>query len=124
MTACRVEYKARSFSAVLSEIISAIRDLDFSGLNDILVSIDMLTLVQDPYFIGFVVCCSIIFIIRGMERALVTFLSAPAFLLLFQQTVEGTSALDFDAKKLLIFCAGFIAISAVNIYVYFVRGDK
>ena len=34
---------------------------------------------------------------------------------------EGTDALDFDAEKLLIFCGGFIAIAAVNIYVFFVR---
>jgi hypothetical protein len=49
------------------------------------------------------------------------FLSAPAFLVLFQHTVEGTDALDFEAEKLLIFCGGFIAIAAVNIYVFFVR---
>jgi hypothetical protein len=84
----------------------------------------MMTLIKDPYFIGFMVLCSIIFIIRGMEKVFVTFLSAPAFLLLFQQTVEGTDALDFEAEKLLIFCGGFIAIAAVNIYVYFVRGEK
>jgi len=109
---------------MLSDILSAIRDLDFKGLNEILSSIDMLTLLKDPYFITFMVCCSIIFILRGMEKALVTFLSAPAFLLLFQLTVEGTTALDFDAEKLLIFCGGFIVIAAANIYVYFVRGDK
>ena len=109
---------------MLSDIISAIRDLDFSRLNDILASIDMLTLIKNPYFIGFMVACSIIFIIRGMEKAFVTLLSAPAFLLLFQVTVRGTNALDFDAKKLLIFCGGFVAIAAVNVYVYFVRGDK
>jgi hypothetical protein len=109
---------------MLSDIISAIRDLDFARLNDILASIDMLTLIKNPYFIGFMVCCSIIFIIRGMEKALVTLLSAPALLLLFQVTVEGTNAWDFDAEKLLIFCGGFVAIAGVNIYVYFVRGDK
>ena len=109
---------------MLSEIVSAIIDLDFKGLNEILASIDMLTVIKNPYFIAFMVCSCIIFIIRGMEKAFVTLLSAPAFLLLFQQTVEGTSALDFDAEKLLIFCGGFIAIAAVNIYVYFVRGDK
>ena len=109
---------------MLSDIISAIKDLDFIRLNDILSSIDMLTLLKNPYFIGFMVICSLIFIIRGMEKAFVTFLSAPAFLLLFQLTVEGTSALDFEADKLLIFCGGFIAIAAVNIYVYFVRGSN
>ena len=107
---------------MLSDIISAIRDLDFIRLNHILSSIDMLTLIKNPYFILFMVSCSIVFIIRGMEKALVTLLSAPAFLLLFQLTVEGTNALDFEAEKLLIFCGGFIAIAALNIYFYFVRG--
>ena len=107
---------------MLFDIISALKELDFKRLNDILAGIDMLTLLQDPYVIAFMVLCSLIFVIRGMEKALVTFLSAPAFLVLFQKTVEGTSALDFDAEKLLVFCAGFIALAAVNIYVFFVRG--
>jgi uncharacterized membrane protein YphA (DoxX/SURF4 family) len=109
---------------MLSEIISAIKDLDFLRLNEILASFDMLEVLKDPYFLyflGFSVVCCLIFIIRGMEKALVMFLSAPAFLVLFQHTVEGTDALDFDAEKLLIFCGGFIAIAAVNIYVFFVR---
>ena len=106
---------------MLAEIVSAIMDLDFLRLNDILTDIHMLEVLKDPYFIGFMVVCCIIFIIRGMEKALVMFLSAPAFLVLFQQTIEGTDALDFDAEKLLLFCGGFIAIAAVNIYVFFVR---
>jgi hypothetical protein len=106
---------------MLSDIISAVMDLDFLSLNEILTSIDMLEVLKDPYFIGFMVVCCLIFIIRGMEKALVMFLSAPAFLVLFQHTIEGTDALDFDAEKLLIFCGGFVAIAAVNIYVFFVR---
>ena len=106
---------------MLTEIISAIKDLDFLRLNEILASFDMLEVLKDPYYIGFSVVCCFIFIIRGMEKALVMFLSAPAFLVLFQHTIEGTDALDFDAEKLLIFCGGFIAIAAVNIYVFFVR---
>ena len=107
---------------MLSDIISALKELDFQRLNEILTGIDMLTLLQNPYVIAFMVICCIIFIIRGMERALITFLSAPAFIVLFQKTVEGTNALDFEAEKLLIFCGGFIAIAALNIYFYFVRG--
>ena len=106
---------------MLYEIISAIKDLDFLKLNEILTNIDMLEVLKDPYYIGFTVVCCLIFIIRGMEKALVMFLSAPAFLVLFQHTIEGTDALDFDAEKLLLFCGGFIAIAAVNIYVFFVR---
>ena len=107
---------------MLSDIISAIIDLDFHSLNEILVNIDMLEVLKDPWVIGFMVICSIIFVIRGMEKALVTFLSAPALLVLFQKTVEGTDALDFNAEKLLIFCGGFVALAAINIYVFFVRG--
>ena len=107
---------------MLSDIISAIIDLDFHGLNEILANFDMLEVLQNPWVIGFMVICSLIFIIRGMEKALVTFLSAPALLVLFQKTVEGTDVLDFNAEKLLIFCGGFVVLAAVNIYVFFVRG--
>jgi len=107
---------------MLSDIISAIIDLDFHGLNEILVNIDMFEVLQDPWVIGFMVICCLIFVIRGMEKALVTFLSAPALLVLFQKTVEGTNAWDVNAEKLLIFCGGFVVLAAVNIYVFFVRG--
>ena len=106
---------------MLSDILAAIKDLDFARLHDILGNIDALELVQNPYVIAFMVIACIIFVIRGMEKALVTFLSAPAFLILFQKTVEGTNALDFDSQKLIIFIVGFLAIAAVNIYFYFVR---
>ena len=105
-----------------SDISSALKDLDFQRLNEILTGIDMLTLLKNPYVIAFMVICCLVFIIKGMERTLVTFLSVPALLVLFQQTVKGTNALDFNAEKLLVFCGGFIAIAAVNIYFYFVRG--
>jgi len=105
-----------------SDIISALKDLDFQRLNEILTGIDMLTLLKNPYVIAFMVICCLVFIVKGMERTLVTFLSVPALLVLFQQTVKGTNALDFNAEKLLVFCGGFIAIAAVNIYFYFVRG--
>ena len=104
-----------------SDIISALKDLDFKALNEIVAGIDMLTLLKNPYVIAVMVICCLIFIIKGMERTLVTFLSVPAFVVLFQRTVEGTNALDFEAEKLLVFCGGFIALAAVNIYFYFVR---
>jgi hypothetical protein len=104
-----------------SDIVSALKDLDFHRLNEILSGIDMLTLLKNPYVIGVMAVCCIIFVIRGMEKTLVTFLSVPALIVLFQKTIEGTNALDFEAEKLLIFCGGFVALAAVNIYVYFVR---
>ena len=105
-----------------SDIVSALKDLDFKAMNEIVSNLDMLTVLKNPYVIAVMVICCLIFVIKGMERTLVTFLSIPAFIVLFQTTVEGTNALDFEAEKLLVFCGGFIAIAAVNIYFYFVRG--
>ena len=105
-----------------SDIVSALKERDFQQLNEILANVEVLTLLKNPFVIATMVITCIIFLIRGMERALVTFLSIPAFLVLFQNTVQGYSALDFDAERLLVFVGGFVAIAAVNIYVYFVRG--
>jgi hypothetical protein len=81
----------------------------------------MLTLLKNPWTIGFLVLVSVVLLIRGMERGLVTFLSIPALLVLFQTTVQGQNALEMNAEKLVIFVLGFIAIAAVNVYFYFVR---
>ena len=105
-----------------SDIVSALKEGDFQQFNEIITNVDVLTLLKNPFVIAIIVISCIVFLIRGMEKALVSFLSIPAFLVLFQNTVQGYSALDFDAEKLLIFVGGFVAIAAVNIYVYFVRG--
>ncbi len=104
-----------------SDMISAIIDLDFKAFNEIVAGTDMLTILKNPYTIAIMVIASIIFIIRGMEKALATLFSVPALVVLFQKTVQGTDALDFDAEKLLIFVGGFVVIAAVNVYIFFVR---
>jgi len=60
---------------MLADIISAIIELDFQGLNEILVEIDMLTLLKNPYVILFMVCCCIIFIIGFCHVSVCTRLS-------------------------------------------------
>ena len=104
-----------------SDILSALKDLDFKQLNEIIADTDMLTLLKNPYVIAVMVICAIVFVVRGMEKALVTMISVPAIVVLFQYTVEGTNAMDFDPEKL-IFCAGFVVIAALNVYFFFVRG--
>ena len=104
-----------------SDMISALKALDFKAFNEVIAGTDMLTILKNPYVIAIIVIASIIFIIRGMEKALATLFSVPALIVLFQKTVQGTDALDFDAEKLMIFVGGFIAIAAVNIYGFFVR---
>ncbi|UCG14711.1 MAG: hypothetical protein JSU72_09805 [Deltaproteobacteria bacterium] len=104
-----------------SDIITAVRELDLQRLNEIMAGVDAWTLLKNPYVIAVMVIACLVFIIRGMERALVTFLSIPAFLVLFQKTVQGADVLDFEPQRLLIFIGGFLAIAALNIYFYFVR---
>ena len=105
-----------------TDFVSALKSMDFKQLNEILSGLDILTLLKNPYVIACLVIPCIIFIIRGMEKALVTFLSVPALLILIQKTTQGTDLLDFDAQRLLIFVGGFVAIAAVNIYFWVVRG--
>lgn len=104
-----------------SDIITRLREFNFKQLNKILEGIDVLTLLKNPWIIAIMVVVCIIFIIRGMEKALVTFLSVPVLLVLFQKTVQDYDAMNFSAVRLLVFCGGFIVLAGVNIYFHFVR---
>ena len=106
------------------EMIAALKALDFKQLNEILSGIDVVAFLMNPFtIIGMVIPC-IIFIIRGMEKALVTFLSIPALLVLFQETTQGQNAMEFEGDRLFIFVVGLLAIAGVNIYFWIVRSAK
>ena len=104
-----------------SDILEKVRKFDFSQLNKILEGIDVLTLLKNPWIIALMVVVCIIFIIRGMEKALVSFLSVPVLLVIFQKTIQDYDAMNFSAERLLVFCGGFIVLAGVNIYFHFVR---
>lgn len=104
------------------EMIAALRALDFKHFNEIVSRLDLLEVLKNPWVIVAMVIPCIIFAIRGMERALVGFLSVPAVIVLFQKTVEGKSMLEFDAQRLFIFVVGFLIIAGINIYFWVVRG--
>ena len=104
------------------ELIAALRALDFKHFNEIVSGLDMLEVLKNPWVIVAMVILCIVFAIRGMEKALVGFLSVPALIVLFQKTVQGKSMLEFDAERLFIFVGGFLVIAAINIYFWVVRG--
>ena len=104
------------------DMIAALRALDFKQFNEIVSQLDMLEVLKNPWVIVVMVIPCIVFVIRGMEKALVGFLSVPALIVLFQKTVEGKSMLEFDAERLLVLVAGFLVIAAINIYFWVVRG--
>jgi hypothetical protein len=104
-----------------SDIIRRFREFEFNQLPKILEGIDVLTLLKNPWIIALMVILCIIFIIRGMEKALVSFLSVPVLLVLFQKTVQDYDPMNFNAERLLVFCGGFIVLAGVNICFHFVR---
>lgn len=104
------------------DIIAALKALDFKHLNEILSQLDMLEVLKNPWVIVAMVIPCIVFVIRGMEKALVGLLSVPALIVLFQKTVQGKSMLEFDAERLFVFVVGFLVIAGINIYFWVVRG--
>ena len=103
------------------EIFSALKAMDLDRLQQALSGLDFLTFLQDPWVIGAIVLVSIVLLIKGMEKALVTFLSVPALILIFELTVRGDIDLERSGHKLLWFAGGFVGIAAVNVYVHFIR---
>jgi hypothetical protein len=106
------------------ELVAAIKALDFKHFNEILAGIDILELLKSPYTIVAMIIPCIVFVMRGMEKALVTFLSIPALLVLFQKTTQGKSIVEFEGDRLFIFVVGFLVIAGVNIYFWIVRSGK
>jgi hypothetical protein len=106
-----------------SDFFSALKAMDFKKISKILASVDVLTLLKNPWVIAIMaILCIVLFIRRG-ANALVTFLSIPAMIILFQKTIQGShvTELEFSAHRLLIFVGGFLVIAAVNVYFHFVR---
>ena len=103
------------------DIFSALKAMDFDRLQEVLSRLDLMTLLKDPWVIGAIVLASIVMLIKGMEKALVTFLSVPALILIFEMSVRGDIDLERSGHKLLIFAGGFVAVAAINVYVHFIR---
>ena len=108
---------------MLSELFAALKAMDFKKANEIFGSVDFLDVLINPWVIAFIVIVCIVLAIRRGVAAVVTFLSFPALMVLFQQTVQGSQAteLEYGATGLVIFVGGFLAIAGINIYLHFVR---
>jgi hypothetical protein len=108
---------------MLSELFGALKAMDFKKVSEILEGIDILTLLINPWAIVFMIGICIVLLIRRGYRAVVTFLSIPALMVLLRMTVQGSNIteLEYSPVGLLIFVGGFLVIAAVNIYLYFVR---
>ncbi|MBW2171146.1 MAG: hypothetical protein JRF69_04060 [Deltaproteobacteria bacterium] len=108
---------------MLSELFAALKAMDFKKANKILGSVDFLDVLINPWVIAVIAIVCVVLAIRRGLAAVVTFLSFPALMVLFQQTVQGSKAveLEYSVTGLLIFVGGFLAIAGINIYLHFVR---
>jgi hypothetical protein len=106
-----------------SDLFSALIAMDFQQASKILSDMDAIATFMNPWVIAVMVIISIVLLIRHGERGVITFLSVPAFLVLFQKTVQGMDVmkLEHSSQNLLIFIGGFLVIAAVNVYFHFVR---
>jgi len=106
-----------------SDLFFALKAMDFKQANKILSGVDVLTALKNPWVIGVMVIICIVILIRRGERAVVSFLSIPALLLLFQKTIHGMDVMELEhnSQNLLIFIGGFLVIAGVNVYFHFVR---
>jgi len=106
-----------------SDLFNALKALDFQQANKILGNMDVLTVLKNPWVIAAIVLICVYLAIRRGENAVITFLSVPAILVIFQKTVQGMNVMELEnnSQDLLIFIGGFLVIAGVNLYFHFVR---
>jgi hypothetical protein len=106
-----------------TDLFNALKALDFQKANTILGGVDVLTVLKDPWVIVTMVLICVYLAIKRGENAVITFLSIPAILVVFQKTVQGMDVMELEtnSQDLLIFIGGFLVIAAVNLYFHFVR---
>jgi hypothetical protein len=106
-----------------SDLFSALKGLDFAEASKILSSVDVLTALMNPWVIAVMVITSVVLLIRRGDRAVITFLSLPALMVLFQKTVQDMDAmaLEHNSRDLVVFISGFLVIAGINVYFHFVR---
>lgn len=106
-----------------SDLFSALKAMDFAEASKILSSVDVLTALMNPWVIAVMVITCVVLLIRRGDRAVITFLSLPALMVLFQQTVQDMDAmaLEQNSRDLVVFISGFLVIAGINVYFHFVR---
>jgi hypothetical protein len=106
-----------------SEVFFALKAMDFKQANKILSGVDVLTAIKNPWVIAVMIIICIVLLIRRGDRAVVTFLSIPTFMILFQKTVQDMDVMQLEnnALDLLCFIGGFLVIAGINVYIHFVR---
>jgi hypothetical protein len=106
-----------------TDLFVALKAMNFKQAHTILSGVDVLTAFMNPWVIAVTVIICIVLLIRRGDRAVLTFLSFPAVMILFQRTVQDMNVMELEhgTMKLLIFIGGFLFIAGINVYFHFVR---
>ncbi len=106
-----------------SDLYFALKAFDFKQADKILSNVDILTALKNPWVIAVMVIICIYLLIRRGDRAVLTFLSIPTFLILFQKTVQNMDVMQLEnnGTRLMIFVGGFLVLAGINVYIHFVR---
>ena len=106
-----------------SNLYVALKAMDFKQVNKILSGIDILTALMNPWVIAVMVIICIVLLIRRGDRAVITFLSIPGVVILFQKTIQDMDVmeLEYQSQTLIVFIVGFLVIAGINVYFHFVR---
>ena len=68
-----------------TDLFNALKALDFQKANKILEGMDVLTVLKNPWVIVTMVLICVYLAIKRGENAVITFLSIPAILIVFQR---------------------------------------
>lgn len=108
---------------MVSELFLALKEMNFKEVNKILSGVDVLTVLKNPWVIAVMVVICIVLFIRYGKKAVISFLSFPALIVLFEKTIKSAQVmkLEHSGQSLLIFILGFLVIAGINVYFHFVR---
>ena len=77
--------------------------------------------VKHPAFLVLIAAIVLILVLRRMDKALVTFMSGLALVVLCQSTLINVDIPDSYGDRLPVFVAGFLVLASLNVYYLLVR---
>ena len=77
--------------------------------------------VKHPLFLVLIGAVVLVLVLRRMDKALMTFMSGLAFVVLCQSTLTNIDIPDSYGDRLPFFVVGFLVLASLNVYYLLVR---
>jgi len=92
-------------------------------LQERLAALDLMEVLQDPYFIAFSCLFCVVTVARRMVNTLVLYVAGIGLAVLFHYTVPGGDVTTIESKSLLTFAGGGVVICAALVYFLLIRSE-